>query len=526
MALINLSGVQTTRAIAPPSFQPSPQQLEIFRAVEEDGGNFLIEAVAGSGKTSTLIEVCKRLRDPAIFLAFNKAIAGEIGAKLAAAGISPRQVKSATFHSVGFQAWARHAPKAVKNVRGEKLSLLAEKISIPQFLRPFAVKAASLGKQALIGTPVGPVIDDDEAWLQMVEHFDLLDLIPEVEGSEDPLGKALAWSVRLLQQSVKESDSCIDFDDMMYMPLYCGLPFWQYPWVLVDEAQDTNVSRRVFSERLLRPGGRFIAVGDPHQAIYGFAGADADALARVGRTFSCQRLPLTVTYRCPRAVVAHAQQFVSHIQAAENAPEGIVRSISEEDFLKDPPPTPGSAIICRNVKPIVRLAFMYLRKHVPCAIEGRDIGVGLITLTKKWRSAQTLGELAVHLEEHLRKEGERLLSAHKEAQQGLLADKVDTLLVLIESLGDDRPIAELQSLIFKLFEDSVPGEAPRKIILSTIHKAKGREWDTVYLLGRNTLMPSPYAKQKWELEQENNLAYVAITRAKRELVEVNLPPRR
>jgi ATP-dependent exoDNAse (exonuclease V) beta subunit len=61
------------------------------------------------------------------------------------------------------------------------------------------------------------------------------------------------------------------------------------------------------------------------------------------------------------------------------------------------------------------------------------------------------------------------------------------------------------------------------VTLSTIHKAKGREWPKVFLLGRNRYMPSKYATQDWQLDQEKNLIYVAVTRAQEELIEVRVP---
>jgi superfamily I DNA/RNA helicase len=61
------------------------------------------------------------------------------------------------------------------------------------------------------------------------------------------------------------------------------------------------------------------------------------------------------------------------------------------------------------------------------------------------------------------------------------------------------------------------------LTLCTIHRSKGREWQRVYLIGRNRYMPSSYARLDWELEQERNLMYVAVTRSKGELVEVRVP---
>ena len=93
--------------------------------------------------------------------------------------------------------------------------------------------------------------------------------------------------------------------------------------------------------------------------------------------------------------------------------------------------------------------------------------------------------------------------------------------IFAATLGEDASVDQLSRKIATLFQDTEG--SPRKVLtLSTVHKAKGREWDRVYLYGRNRYMPSHYAKQAWEMQQENNLIYVAITRAKNELVEVEL----
>lgn len=527
MAKLNLSGVSTRPPRAPSPWPLSPQQEAILSSVNRPEGNLIIEARAGTGKTSTLIEVCKDIGSGAAFLAFNKAIAVEIQRKLAAENISDKQVKGATFHSVGFQAWVRHAPDCARNVRGEKLSILAEKIGMPKMFHAFCTKLVSLAKQACVGAIPELSIDDDFIWQQIIDHHDLMDLMPENDWEQTQMDEeewretGLAWALKLLKQSIVEAPSLVDFDDMIYMPLYAGLRFWQYDWVLVDEAQDTNRARREISKKLLRPGGRLIAVGDRHQAIYGFTGADSDALDLIQQDFQCSLLPLTVTYRCAENIVRLAQTWVPDIEWHPGAPPGILRDTDYLQFLEGPVPKPGDAILCRNTKPLVQLAFYYLRRHIPCHVEGREIGGALITLIKKFR-VDTIAELQVKLDEHLDQQRARLLAQHKEAKLGQLTDKIETIQVLADTFDTkDRPY-QLIALIDSMFKDG--DNLPKMTMtLSTIHKAKGREWDTVYILGRSTLMPSPYARQEWQLEQERNLMYVAVTRAKNTLVDVHLP---
>lgn len=524
--LTGLSEIATSRAVGPPPWTPSAQQQAIFDYDQRPtAAGLIVEARAGSGKTSTLVELCRHVQGQTIFLAFNKAIATEIGQKLAVAGVG-REVRSATFHSVGFQAWARHMPAAARNVRAEKLAVLCQKHSVPQYYVPFVKRAVSLAKQSLIGALPDLPADDEEVWLTIVEHFDLMDLMPDTGDeldAEEWLATALAWSLKLLKESNLESASMIDFEDMIYMPLYAQLRFQTYDRVLVDEAQDTNRGRREIAARLLRPGGRLIAVGDRFQAIYGFTGANADALDLIEQDFSCEILPLTTTYRCPRKVVELAQTWVPDIEPRDGAPDGEVRRVDAAKFALAPPPGAVDAILCRNTKPIVKLAFHYLRKHVACHVEGREIGAALTVLIRRFKIG-TIHELSAKLHEYLDAEREKLLASHRESKLIAIEDKVSTIQVLAQTFNGMEHPEKLTALISRLFKDS-DGLERQTLTLSTIHKAKGREWNNVYILGRNTLMPSPYATQPWELQQEMNLAYVAVTRAKQTLTDIDLPER-
>jgi len=86
-------------------------------------------------------------------------------------------------------------------------------------------------------------------------------------------------------------------------------------------------------------------------------------------------------------------------------------------------------------------------------------------------------------------------------------------------LSADELVSDLVTHIEKMFGDRDNDD--RQILrLCTVHRAKGREWKRVFLLGRNLYMPSKWAEKEWELGQEDNLVYVAWTRVKEELIEV------
>jgi superfamily I DNA/RNA helicase len=300
------------------------------------------------------------------------------------------------------------------------------------------------------------------------------------------------------------------------MPILKHCRIWQNDWLLVDEAQDINPARRALARKMLQPNGRAIFVGDRHQAIYGFTGADADGVDRVTADFRCTLLPLTVTYRCPKAVVAAAQEYVDHIEAHSTAPAGLVRRDHEDSF-----PTldlgPEDAILCRLTRPLVATAFKLIRAGTGCHVEGRDIGAGLMKLAERW-AVDSIDALRDKLEAYLQREVEKLEAKGQETKAEAVQDRVDTLLVLMEGC---KSFDDLRTRIQDLFADSEDGHS-QTLTLSTVHKSKGREWDRVFVLGFDQHMPSRWARQAWQQEQELNLIYVAFTRAKRELVLVDV----
>lgn len=496
------------------TFVPSPQQATIFDFIKNGSGNANIIAVAGAGKTTTLIEGVNLMDGQVQIGAFNKGIAAEISGKLTRKGIDWKKANAKTMHGLGNGAWRKAAKDCAPEPNEYKVldifkSLTAEKPGYARY-QTFVLKLVSLAKQAGVGIIDRKEIDDSDRWMSIVEHFNVDDDLQD--GSVD-IGIELAR--QCFKKSAELCSAVIDFDDMIFAPLFHDARFWQTDWFLLDEAQDTNFCRRLIAERCLKRNGRLIAVGDPRQAIYGFTGADNDAMELIAQSFNCQELPLTVTYRCPKAVVRHAQQYVSHIHAHESAPEGELNIISEDAWrgrLGGLQPT--DAIICRYNAPIVQTAFELIRMGIPCKIEGREIGKGLISLARKWKSVQSVADLDVALSQYLHHERQKAVGKQGgEAKVAALADKVATLKVLMEQLARDASINELVRNITNLFGDEVKD----MVVLSTIHKAKGREWNRVFQLGNE---PAFFAKQDWEVMQEQNLLYVAATRAQQALTIV------
>lgn len=498
---------------------PSPQQQTIFDWVQNGSGSAIVEAVAGAGKTTTLVGAVRLMKGSVAVLAFNKKIADEIGAKLVGTG-----AQAGTFHSFGNRAWKNTTGKFLKPDTKKTDALIAA-TDMPINLASFVNKLVSLSKQRGLGITGVPMTVD--AMQEIVDHFDLADSLTAkgVPMADADLAARVAdgiqWATKILMQSIQTAQDVIDFDDMIYMPLVMESTFPQFDWVLVDEAQDTNPVRREFVRRMLKKNGRAIFVGDSRQAIYGFTGADSDSMELIASTFDATRLPLTVTFRCPKTVVDFSRRWVSHIEAAPTAPAGVVRSIDMAQFgdLTAADLTADDAILCRNTAPIVALAFSLIRKRIPCHVEGRDIGAGLMALAKRWKVA-TIATLETRLTDYADREVKKCMDKKQELKAQQIQDKVDTLRVIMNTLAPTDSIQALADVIFSLFNDTEAGKPSPNLTLSTIHKSKGREWNRVYWLGRDKYQPSKYAKQDWQMLQEDNLCYVAATRSMNELIEI------
>lgn len=481
----------------------SHYQQGIFDFVLNGEGNAIIDAKAGSGKTTTTVECVTRLWAKAkilsltpniIFLAFNKSIAEEL---------KSRGVNAYTFHGLCIS-------KVLKAKQGRYLEINKTRKLIEKHLSgddanmygAFISKLLGLAKQSGIGA-LNEAPDTESEWMKIVERHDM-----ELEHEDANVIDAIYHARKMLQWS--NASMMMDFDDMLYLAVKENIALYKNDYVFVDEAQDTNAIQRAILRKILKPTGRLIAVGDPHQAIYGFRGADSSSMKLIAEEFKCTTLPLSVSYRCAKAIIRYAQQWVPDIEAAPNAIEGEVIEKGTEWSITDFSPT--DLVVCRTTKPLVTLAYKMLKARIPVQILGKEIGDGLVTLIKKMK-AKGIERLIEKLNAWKTREVERHTVNKQETKAELAADKADAILILIDYMDEtNRTIPALIETIQSMFD-----KKNAAVTLSTIHKAKGLEADVVHWLNRSKC-PSSWAKQDWQMEEEKNLCVVASTRAKKKLI--------
>lgn len=494
----------------------SDHQAAIFDALaDQRSGSKMVIAVAGSGKTTTIKNGLRSIPvgSSVQLFAFNTEAAASLKAALAeVAVVDPervRGVRAGTFHSVGYAALLKHLgcrADALKpdgsKVRKTLKALLTEEDH--DIYASFVAKLVGLAKGEGIGCLVP---DTEDRWYDIVDHHGLYLDAEEatIERGIEIARKTLAHS----SQAAKVTKS-IDYDDMLYLPLLWKLRLWRNDIVFVDEAQDTNPVRRALARLALKPGGRMYAVGDPRQSIYGFTGASTDAMDLLRHEFDASDLPLTVSYRCSQAVVRHAQRWVDYIEFSDGAPEGEVTIVSEDDALEVL--TQDDAVLCRQTSPLVAMAYRLIATGRGCRVLGKEIGEGLVALVRAQR-AKGIDRLVEKLTIYRDRETSKFIAKGEETMAEAVVDRVECVMTCVRALPEtDRTVPALERRIKALFE--VEGWV---LTLATVHKSKGLEFDNVAIL-RPDLMPSRAARQEWEVTQEENLCYVAATRAKLKLM--------
>jgi len=273
--------------------------------------------------------------------------------------------------------------------------------------------------------------------------------------------------------------------------------------VLVHNCQDLNAAQVEMAMRSAKPDGRICMVGDKFQAICQFRGADQTMFARAAERLQAKTLPLSICYRCSRAVVGEVHRALPEIaiQAAPDAPAGTVKYAFRDEMEREA--RPGDFILSRTNAPLIGLCMRFLREGKRANIQGRDVGDSLSVFVRK-SGARTVEKLRDYVEDWGEKECARLAAKRRDTQA--VEDRVACLL----ELTDGAPsIAAVIGRIEELFSDSGSMDT---ITLSSTHKAKGLERDRVWMLV-GTYLRRPGV-------EEQNLYYVAVTRARHTLIKV------
>lgn len=488
---------------------PTDEQLAIMEAVAR-GDNCMVSALAGCAKSTTIRLAAREAKTPPLVISFNKKNKEEAERIFKREGIEAKIMTANGLGHLAIQTSLRKRPELDNDKlynlgkdAGLKRGDLFDTIALVR-----AARLAGLVPRGIQGRSLVP--DVPETWADLAYDADIDPIL------STPARDILIASTKLAMQGT------IDFDDQLYVSTLIFGSYPRFASVFVDESQDLSPLNHMQIAKAA--AGQIVAVGDEHQAIYAWRGADAESMQNM-RALRPEwtDLPLTMTFRCPKSVVERQRSFVPDFRAADSNLVGHIESLGEW--------RPGggteAAILCRNNAPLIRLAFRCLRNHIPVNYLGKDIGAGLKRLYNK---------LSKHGQLSLDTTLQNLWIESKEFPDKL--DKYESLAAILES--HDSVDSAMKFLT---------AERTDAITLATGHKAKGLEWDRVYHLNPWMIpskwvqdmeplddeptfysdkdglhgRPSSDAHLRYEraLTQENNLRYVIETRTKNELYFVN-----
>jgi DNA helicase II / ATP-dependent DNA helicase PcrA len=485
------------------NFKPTKEQERIFNFILNRPENILIKAFAGCGKTSTVVQAVNLLsKDKSItFLAFNKHIQEELKIKL------PEYVRCYTTYGIGMAAIKRKYGDKIQfdEFKADKIILKKSKTwdLHDEFKTDEEISFYQNSIKKLVNLCRLSLTLKSEYIPYIAERHDILNL-------NKP--KDIKRVLKILDEMTIDR-STYDFTDMVFLPAIDN-SIWMFPqdYVFVDEIQDVNRCQIKLIEKILKRDrktgktiGRLITVGDSFQGIYGFNCADEKAFEFFENFPNTKILPLSYSFRCSKNVILKAQEIVPDIKALDDAPDGIVRDgnvLSEAES--------GDFILCRTTMPLVKLFFEFLIQGKKAIVKGSDIGIHLIELIGEIKNIESLigywEKELLNFSDDLKSKG--VLNPDEHSGYVALEDKVSVLLFLARLSNN---IEDLKIKIKTIFTDEIKG-----ICLSTVHKAKGLEANRVFII-RPDLLPLPNVKN-WQWVQEMNLTYVAITRAKLELI--------
>ena len=498
------------------------------RAAEAVRGPVCILAGAGTGKTTTITrriaqQVASGAFDPEQIMAvtFTDRAGGELRARLAALGVT--RVRAGTFHSAALRQLRHFAPDELGRILPSKALLLrqiANRLRAPYKFRPAGDLAAEI--EWAKNRRIGP-----DRYLDVAED------------REPPIPADLMARVYRDYERRKEAEALLDFEDLLERAarLYesderAAATFRaQYRAFTGDEYQDVNLLQQTLLELWLGDGDDLCVVGDDYQSIYAFTGAGPEHLLGLPARFPhATVVRLEENYRSTPEVLSLANRLVPRLGGAEKVLRPT-RPAGEEPVVV-PYPSPAAEV-----------------GAIVDAIRAADVPLEEIAILARTNARLTDFEEALHEagipfqgsslldRDAARRLARRLERSDRDARDAVRAVALEAgwLEALPDKLGErelvrqtdlarlvalaaafDGPAAAFVADLRRRFDPG--GEGARGVNLLTLHKAKGLEFDTVFIPRlEEKELPSRQARTPDEIDEERRLLYVGITRAKRTL---------
>ena len=546
-------------------FKPSTYQQNILDFfLNNPQSNMLVNALAGSGKSTTACMLSEHSKTSDLYIAFNASVVEEFKKK-----IKNPKTKVMTMHSLAYSIMlynveqeskdSEEKPKGFGSQRSKRTvsldnfkphKILDEEITKRYgryiefakrgFLKDNYVNLYNLCRLTLTdmssNKDVSRLIDDHVLFLYYGD-----------EGYSAPDISEITSTLKILDTKSRqqfETQGIIDFTDMLWITFNklkydnWEVPYWAlYTNIYCDEVQDFSNIQLNFLKFIKRAKGRYVFIGDFHQAIYNFAGANAQAFNQIPKMFApVETFDLPICYRCAKSHLSRVnREYGIPILPCDDAPLGFVKTIDKNkisEYAKA-----GDMVISRKNKWIAEVVLDLARNGTPIFIEDKEM-VGAIKrqiLSSKCTSVGTLEKFLQKVISNYNKKLFEIVSknvregGHEEERLEAVAEtnsKIDNTSFLLEILEgylenhtSSDSVSKFSDFVDKLLNTT---PSPDCVRLCSIHKAKGLEATNVFVLNEAKIN-FDFRNSKEQNVQEKNLSYIATTRAKEGLYLVKEP---
>lgn len=350
-------------------------------------------------------------------------------------------------------------------------------------------------------------------------------------------------------EEIKIAQQVIDWEDVLLLtlglleaePRALAHVQAQYRFFTVDEYQDISPLQQKLLETWLGRHSELCVVGDPNQTIYSFTGASSRYLLNFADRYpDANQIRLTRNYRSTAALVHASNQLLTNpgSELESTGTQGAQPRLNEFDNAQQ-----EADFVAERIEQLLasgaraeQVAILYrinsqsevyesaLQKfNIEYSVRGgekffnRPEVIAAVRAIRAEAVAPSDRSAFESVSAILRSLG---WSAQPVADRSARRDKweaLNSLLGIVEELGPEATVAEVaQDLAERMQAQHEPTRAA--VTLSTVHAAKGLEWDYVFLVGVcEGYLPISYAKTEEEIFEEQRLTYVAVSRAKREL---------
>lgn len=503
------------------------EQYNIVKHCLSTKRHLVVSAFAGCGKTTTAGEIVYAINQAypqakILFVQFNKIPLMEVKTKFQKLGLN---VTCDTYHATGnkmvlqlkdarpeaFSKPGKPSPDKGKRAKhclqqGETLSNISLNFKEEKLATLLFEKARVIAPE--FATDYSLNLGDLNSFGYRYQVFDK----KSQENEVDRVCKVVLQAIRYAKEPA--SYSIYDVNDQIFLVNALNLKNDVYDYIIVDECQDTSKAMLRVAQNCLKSDGKFIAIGDRYQAIYDFIGADSESLDTLQTTMKAEELGLTETRRCPQTTVGLVSDYVKGFKTACTE-VGTVNQITLPEIKNAV--KPNSFVLSRTNGPLSGIMFDLIRNNIQAKIYGKKIGEQLIKTCQdiiKKHNITNCSDFVEQVNENAEKEKASIAwleKKNKVQHEKFCAEITDEKDFLLSFFIGETDLNMCMGRIENLFTDS-KGEG--SVILSTVHKIKGLETNEVVILSDTFKLNS---------REEKNIAYVAITRNKKDLYFVGLP---